>query len=192
MKRLILISMMLGLTLAMFADQATRQLQGEVRDETGEELTGVTVKVDGTNIAAATDIDGKFQLNVPAGRELHLTVSYVGYATQSVKVSPDRNDIKITMEVNASDMNEVVVIGYGTSQEIFAHVFCRSLESLRPPEDSIDEYRPESGRPGVRSWRDDHQCRPLQCSGIAHQRSRKFRQSSARHRRSATSRYEHQ
>ncbi len=117
MKRLILITLMLTLSLAMFAEKASRQLQGEVRDETGEELTGVTVKIDGTTMATATDVDGKFILNVPAGQEVHLTVSYVGYATQSVKVSPDQNDIKITMEVNASDMSEVVVIGYGTAKK---------------------------------------------------------------------------
>ena len=117
MKRLILLSMLLGGWLTIFAAGNTRLLQGEVKDEAGEELTGVTVKVDATTIATATDIDGKFSLNVPADRHIKLIVSYVGYATQNLDVSPDQNNINITMQVNASDMNEVVVIGYGTAKK---------------------------------------------------------------------------
>ncbi|MDE5975748.1 MAG: SusC/RagA family TonB-linked outer membrane protein, partial [Muribaculaceae bacterium] len=117
MKRLIIIQMMLALTLSLFAASPTRQLQGEVRDEAGEELIGATVKVDGTTLATATDVDGRFVLNVPAGSEIHLTVSYVGYSTRSIKVAPDENNLNIKLEVSANEMEEMVVIGYGTAKK---------------------------------------------------------------------------
>lgn len=115
MKRFLIIAM--TLTAAINAFAATRQIKGEVRDESGEELTGATVKVDGSLIATATDIEGRFVLNVPADEEIHLTVSYVGYATKSVKVTPTETEVNITLEVNASEMSEVVVIGYGTAKK---------------------------------------------------------------------------
>ncbi|MDE5874545.1 MAG: SusC/RagA family TonB-linked outer membrane protein, partial [Muribaculaceae bacterium] len=117
MKRLIIIQMMLALTLSLFAASPTRQLQGEVRDEAGEELIGATVKVDGTTLATATDVDGRFVLNVPAGSEIKLTVSYVGYSTRSIKVAPDENNLNIKLEVSANEMEEMVVIGYGTAKK---------------------------------------------------------------------------
>ncbi len=115
MKRLIIITIMLTAAINVFA--ATRQIKGEVRDENGEELAGATVKVDGSLIATATDIDGRFVLNVPADENINLTVSYVGYAAKSVKVTPKETEVNITLEVNASEMSEVVVIGYGTAKK---------------------------------------------------------------------------
>lgn len=94
-----------------------RLLTGFVDDNTGEPLIGATVAVEGSLIATATDIEGKFSLNVPKGKKLKLIVSYVGYATQTVNVAPDVSDVKIRLEVSASEMNEVVVIGYGTAKK---------------------------------------------------------------------------
>lgn len=99
------------------AAASTRTLSGLVVDEEGEPLIGATVKVDGKLIATATDIDGNFKLDIPAGDDIKLAVTYVGYAPQLVKVGKDENDITIKMEVSASEMSEVVVIGYGTAKK---------------------------------------------------------------------------
>ena len=58
--------------------QQTRQLRGQVIDETGEPMIGVTVKIKGTSHGAVTDLDGFFTLSVPNNRS-ELELSYTGY-----------------------------------------------------------------------------------------------------------------
>jgi TonB-linked SusC/RagA family outer membrane protein len=85
---------------------------GKVLDETGQPLIGAIIKVDGTTDGAAADNDGNFKLSVAVGA--HLTVTYLGYNAKNVVVTSDKS-LTITMDVKtSSDLNEVVVIGYGT------------------------------------------------------------------------------
>ena len=63
--------------------QQTMRISGVIKDSNGESLPGVNVLVKGTTIGAITDADGKFQLNAPTGSLL--VVTYVGYASQTVK-----------------------------------------------------------------------------------------------------------
>lgn len=83
---------------------------GTVYDENGDPMVGVTVKVRGTQTAVITDLDGKFSL--PASEGSTLEFSYVGYVSQSLKVS--RKAISITLQPDSKLMDEVVVIGYGS------------------------------------------------------------------------------
>ncbi|MDE6631729.1 MAG: carboxypeptidase-like regulatory domain-containing protein, partial [Muribaculaceae bacterium] len=61
-------------------------VKGTVIDDTGEPLIGVTVRVDGTSIGTATDLDGKYFINVPNPKKNHLVFAYVGMAEQKVDV----------------------------------------------------------------------------------------------------------
>src|SRR5690606_31161522 len=79
----------------------------------GEPLIGVTVAVKGTTTGVTTDGDGNYALSVPAGAELEF--SYVGYTTQTISVG-SQSQINVTMEP-ASDLEEVVVVGYGTQKK---------------------------------------------------------------------------
>ena len=118
MKRYILTYLLMVLSLSAFSQtDSKRQLTGLVDDSDGEPLVGATVAVSGSLIATATDIEGKFLLNIPKGKEINLTISYVGYATRTISVSPDTDNVTVHLEVNASEMNEVVVIGYGTAKK---------------------------------------------------------------------------
>lgn len=114
---LILLSVFFAMLPAFAQSGHTRQIGGVVDDEEGEPLVGATVRVENSLIATATDLDGKFSLTVPIGKDIKLTVSYVGFATKEVAVKPDVNEIKVTLEVSASDVEEVVVIGYGTAKK---------------------------------------------------------------------------
>lgn len=88
-------------------------LTGKVLDKvTGEVLPGATIKIKGTNIGTASDIDGKFQLNV-ATEVPALEVSFIGYKTIDVPVG-NRDNFIITLEPAASEMQEVVVTGIFT------------------------------------------------------------------------------
>ena len=87
---------------------------GTVIDEEGEPLIGATVMVKGAKTGAITDTDGKFKLHVPAGGSI--VISYVGYATQTVK--PSRSEeITITLKSDNLLLDEVVAIGYGTMKK---------------------------------------------------------------------------
>ena len=86
-------------------------VHGTVVDETGEALIGATVMEKGTTNGTATDFDGKFELSV--NPQAVLSVSYVGYDAQEVNVNGQTN-LTIVMKENATMLNDVVVIGYGS------------------------------------------------------------------------------
>ena len=101
------------LCLVTFAQGKT--VTGTVVDGTGEPLIGVSVLVKGTTAGAITDFDGKFSIpNVKA--ESTLVVSYIGYATQEIKVG-NQTTFNITMQDDNQLLDEVVVIGYGTAKK---------------------------------------------------------------------------
>ena len=85
------------------------QVKGNVVDEFGEPLIGVTVRLKGTQTATITDLDGNFTLNAKPGAEIEL--SYVGYLTQIVAA---QDGMKIQLKPDSQMMEEVVVIGFGT------------------------------------------------------------------------------
>ncbi|MGV3507637.1 MAG: SusC/RagA family TonB-linked outer membrane protein, partial [Sphingobacteriaceae bacterium] len=87
---------------------------GTVSDETGETLPGASVKLKGTTTAVITDINGVFSLKIPGDASATLEISYLGFTTQEVSVSPGQTNINIRLRPDAAALDEVVVIGYGT------------------------------------------------------------------------------
>lgn len=95
---------------ALTALAADITVHGKVMDETKEPLIGATVLLKGNpNVGTATDFDGDFQLTVPQGSSL--IFSYVGYSSKEVKAAPE---MEVTLQSAFNDLDEVVVIGYGT------------------------------------------------------------------------------
>lgn len=91
---------------------AQNTVNGTVTEQTSSlPLPGVNVVVKGTTTGTATDFDGKYQLNVNTGDVL--VFSYVGYVTQEVTYSGQAT-LDIALVEDAAQLNEVVVIGYGT------------------------------------------------------------------------------
>lgn len=80
-----------------------------------EPLIGVNVLQKGTTNGTVTDIDGNFILSVPLPCELSIT--YVGYLGQSVKVSSATTPLKIALEEDSEMLDEVVVVGYGVQKK---------------------------------------------------------------------------
>ena len=97
---------------SMDAVQQSKKVTGYVGDSQGP-LIGATVQVKGTSNGSLTDLDGRFELDAPAGATL--VVSYVGYVSQEVTVGSGSN-INIILEEEGHNLNEVVVIGYGTQR----------------------------------------------------------------------------
>lgn len=91
------------------------RVSGLVRDANGEPIIGASVFVKGTKVGTVTNADGEFALDVPENGTL--TVSYIGFATRDVAVKNHTN-LKITLDEDAAkDLNEVVVVGYGTQKK---------------------------------------------------------------------------
>ncbi len=95
---------------SLFADIT---VSGKVTSsDTKEPLVGVSVRIDGTTKGALTDFDGNFTLTCPS--DATLVFSFVGYADQKVAVN-NQSVINIILVSSASDLNELVVIGYGSA-----------------------------------------------------------------------------
>ena len=100
---LVCLVFMPGLTVAL-------NVSGIVTDEANDPIVGASVICKGTSVGTATDIDGRFTLDVPeSGAKIQ--VSYVGMLPLELPVQPE---MKIVMKENTNDLDEVVVIGYGT------------------------------------------------------------------------------
>ena len=91
------------------------QVAGMVKDSKGNPLTGVSVKVKGTNVGTTTDEKGEYRINVP-GTESVLVFSYVGSVDQSLPVGTNRV-LNVSLAEKSNDLNEVIVIGYGQTQK---------------------------------------------------------------------------
>lgn len=89
-------------------------IKGVVLDSKGDPLIGVNVKVKGTSTGAITDLDGKFTLQTKKGATLE--VSYIGYASQEIKVT-DNKPLSIVMTEDTKVLNEVVVTALGIKRE---------------------------------------------------------------------------
>ena len=96
--------------------QTSRSISGQVVDELGEAIIGANVTVVGNkSLGTITDIDGNFTLTVPQGTTLE--VSYIGYVNKKVVVD-NKTSYKITLKEDAEQLDEVVVVGYGTQKRV--------------------------------------------------------------------------
>lgn len=96
------------------SDQAI-VIRGNVKDESGEILIGVSIILKGTTTGTITDIDGNYEIEVAELNDI-LVFSYVGYETITEPIN-GRTEINVTMHVSAVALDEVVAIGYGTKKQ---------------------------------------------------------------------------
>ena len=106
--------------LPTMAEQAVQDVQqagvvkGQVTDKNGEGVIGATVKVKDAQAGTVTDFDGNFTLNVQKAGTL--VVSYIGYLTKEVPFTVGQT-LNITIEEDATALDEVVVVGYGVQKK---------------------------------------------------------------------------
>lgn len=121
-KTMLLSSLLIGSSGAAFAATESvegvvslaqdNRVKGTVVDDKGDPLIGAVIRIVGADVsfAAVTDMDGKFSIKVPH-KNATLEIKSVGYKTLRV---PANGNLNVTMKEDISDLNEVVVIGYGT------------------------------------------------------------------------------
>ena len=93
---------------------AQTTITGTVVDATKEPLIGVTVQVVGQTGGTVTDFDGNYSIKAPAGASLKF--SYIGYVDQTVPVA-GKTVVNVTMKEDSEQLQEVVVVGYGTQKK---------------------------------------------------------------------------
>ncbi|MCA0957462.1 TonB-dependent receptor [Muricauda ruestringensis] len=98
------------------ASNPQQSINGTVKDSGGVPLPGASIVVPGTGIGVVTDFDGAFSLTVPNDATT-LEVSYVGFKKQMVNID-GRTDYDIVLESDTSNLDEVVVVGYGTQKRV--------------------------------------------------------------------------
>ncbi|MEO7211765.1 TonB-dependent receptor [Mucilaginibacter sp.] len=104
------------LTFLCFTDvQAQSPVNGVVKDVNGAPIPGVTVVIKGSQIAVATNVDGKFTIN--AGATATLKISMIGFETREITVG-NQQQINVILKQSSQGLQEVVVIGYGTKKKI--------------------------------------------------------------------------
>ena len=98
---------LLFLSIGIFAQQS---VSGVITDSSGNLLPGVNVVIKGTNVGVSTDFDGNFQIEADNGQIL--VFSYIGY--QTLELTVNGANLDVVMTESDSELDEVVVIGYGT------------------------------------------------------------------------------
>ena len=137
-KKLIICTLLFILLPALVFAQSKLEVKGKVLDVSGQPLIGVNVTIKGTNTGTITDIDGNFSLKDRTEGET-LTVSYIGYVAQQVKIK-GQQALRITLEENAQNLSEVQVIGYGQKKKVTmtgAVVSINTAELLKSPTPNI-------------------------------------------------------
>ena len=109
---LLLVIFILGVGTKSFAQEV--EVAGQVLDESGMPIPGVSVYQKNTSVGTTTDFDGEFTINVTGSNPV-LVFSYVGFQTQEIPVG-GRTTINVTMSSDVQDLDEVVVVGYGVQR----------------------------------------------------------------------------
>lgn len=111
--KLALTALLWILVIGSLAAQTT--ISGKVISDEGEPLPGVNILAKGTATGAITDVDGTYAIQVPNTATV-LVFSYIGFTTQEVEIN-NRTTIDVTLNPDYQNLEEVVVIGYGTQRK---------------------------------------------------------------------------
>lgn len=98
------------------APQRINPISGVVKDATGRPVVGASVLVAGTKNGVSTDANGAFELSVPAGTSVTLTIRAIGYSTLTQVVTADSGPLSLVMAETVSTLDQVVVTGTATSR----------------------------------------------------------------------------
>ncbi|MBC9930946.1 SusC/RagA family TonB-linked outer membrane protein [Chitinophaga qingshengii] len=119
-------------TSPLYAQEKTVSVKGRVTSQTGEPLPGANIVIKGTTRGVTTQPDGTFKLDVPAN--VFIKVTYTGFIARELKVeNTDMHNVSISLAVDKGELNEVVVVGYGTQKrsDVTGSITSINAQSLR-------------------------------------------------------------
>lgn len=134
-KNLILFPFLFFFSMALFAQKST--ISGVIKDDQGFTVPGATILEKGTTNGTTSDMDGNYSLEVNQGEGAILVFSFIGFETQEILVA-GRKQINVTMSASTQALDEVVVVGYGTTTKkevtgATSKVTGESIEKLNIP-----------------------------------------------------------
>jgi TonB-linked SusC/RagA family outer membrane protein len=106
--------LILALITTAFLNAQNSEVNGSVSGVDGLSIPGANVLIQGSSTGTTTDFDGNFSISVKSGDVL--IVSYIGFLTQSITIS-NQTSLTIVLQSDASELDEVVVVGYGTQKK---------------------------------------------------------------------------
>ena len=108
----------------------TRKVHGKIMEKgTDEPLIGAGVWLKDTSVGSVTDVDGSFELNIPAGRTVTVILSYLGYSDVEAEIAPGSDNLIFYMEPDQNVIDEVQVVGYGVQRK---ESVIGSIATIRP------------------------------------------------------------
>jgi TonB-linked SusC/RagA family outer membrane protein len=136
-------------------NQENRKIIGIVLDESNLPIPGASVFVAETEIATTTDFEGKFTISVPTNT-LALSISYMGFETKAINIK-NKTEIRVILIESAAQLDEVVVVGYGTEQRrnVTASISTVKMQDIKAlPKANVAEML-EGRLPGVQIMSDN-------------------------------------
>lgn len=113
-----------------------RSITGTVRDKNGNTLPGVSVLIKGTQSGVATDMNGNFSISVEDTPGIILQFSFVGMTSREIKIG-NQNHLEIVLEAAVEDLDEVVVVAYGTQLKRNVTGSVASVDDFKPQETQV-------------------------------------------------------
>jgi TonB-linked SusC/RagA family outer membrane protein len=122
------------------AQVSSTQVHGTVTDDKGVSLPGVSITIKGTSQGVQSDVDGKYSISVPNDKKI-LVFTSIGMLSQEVTIN-GRTTLNIVLKTKSTNLNDVVVIGYGTQKRgdvngAITSVTAKEIENI--PQPSIDQ-----------------------------------------------------
>ena len=130
---------------------AQSTISGSISDSDQQPLPGVNVVIDGTNTGASSDFDGNFSLNTSSEFPFSITISSIGFGSQTVEVTAADQEINITLEAG-QNLDEIIISASRRPQKIQEAPSSVSVISSRQIENSanvVDPIRNLVNIPGV-------------------------------------------
>lgn len=115
MKRLFLVYCFVFL-LSIITVAQTKKITGKISNESNVPLSGATIQINKSNKKVTADKDGNFDIDTDPNKKTILTISFIGYEKQEVSVK-DKGSLSIVLKTKENTLDDVVVIGYGTSKK---------------------------------------------------------------------------
>jgi TonB-dependent starch-binding outer membrane protein SusC len=109
------------LSAAMFFSSfsySQQKISGKITDENSAPLNGVSIVIKGSSTGTVTDEDGNFTITVPGSSSV-LVMSYAGYLSREITAGSNTTvNVQLLPDIQRRDLNEVVVVGYGTQRKV--------------------------------------------------------------------------
>ncbi len=113
-RRISVLLMMLCCAIFAFGQQVA--VNGKVLDNLGEPVIGASISLKGASVGVITDVEGHFKINVPDVHKAVLSVSFIGYNTQEVRLQ-GKTSVKIILQESSTELGEVTVVAYGVQKK---------------------------------------------------------------------------